>query len=287
LALLAVQSEETHVIGSIRAEWLKLWRRPATWVLGGILCCSVFTLGYLLVWLGALIVERTPPSSDLPDPATLAREIRAELVPANFLGSTLSLFGGLGGAIALILGALSLGSEYGWGTLKTILTQGPNRLVVVGGKVLALAGALLAFTAGALVSGLVGSLLIAAIEGTPMGLPGAARMLGAVGAGWLMLAAWTALGLALAALLRSTALAIGLGLVYALIVENVVGGITFFVEPLQFLERVFVGTNSNALAGSFVAPGRIPALQSSLVLGLYAAAFVALTMWLVRRQDIT
>src|SRR5215218_7754161 len=151
------------MIGSIRAEWLKLWRRPATWVLGISFCGAILTIGYVFVWLSALIVEQTPPSGDLPDPVGLAREIRAELVPAQFLGASLALFGSLGGAIAIILGALTLGSEYGWGTLKTIFTQGPGRLVVLGGKVLALAGVLLAFTAGALAAGFAGSLIIATI----------------------------------------------------------------------------------------------------------------------------
>lgn len=272
--------------GSIRAEWLKLWRRPATWVLGGTLICAVFSLGYAFIWLSAIIVERTPSSTSMPDPAGLAREIRADLVPARFIGTTLGLFGSLGGAIAIIFGALALGSEFGWGTLKTAFTQGPPRLAVLGGKALALAALLLAFTVGALASGLVGGLVFAAIDGAPLDPPGLGRIVAGVGAGWLMLANWTAFGLALAAAFRGTALAIGAGLVYVLIVESVLGGITLFVEPLQFLARIFIGPNSNALASSFIAPSRIPALEAALVLCLYTAAFLVITGWLVRRQDV-
>lgn len=274
------------MIGSIRAEWLKLWRRPATWVLGVSFCSAILSVGYILVWLSAFIVEQTPPSGDLPNPAQLAEEIRAELVPAQFLGASLGLFGSLGGAIAIILGALALGSEYGWGTLKTIFTQGPGRLAILGGKVIALAGVLLVFTAGALVAGLVGSLLIAAIEGAPLALPNPARILAALGAGWLILATRAALGLALAALLRGTSLAVGLGLVYVLIIESVLGGITIFVDTLQALERVFIGTNSNALATAFIASGRIPAIQAALVLVLYTAVFIAITGALLQRRDV-
>ena len=35
-----------------------------------------------------------------------------------------------GGVLALMLGVLTLGSEYGWGTLRTLFTQGPGRLRV-------------------------------------------------------------------------------------------------------------------------------------------------------------
>jgi hypothetical protein len=78
-----------------------------------------------------------------------------------------------------------------------------------------------------------------------------------------------------------------LGLVYVLIIESVLGGITIFVESLQFLERIFIGTNGTALAASFVAPGRIAAPQAALVLGLYAAVFLVVTGLLLHRRDVT
>ena len=40
---------------------------------------------------------------------------------------------------ASILGVLSVGSEFGWGTWKTLLTQRPGRLTVFGAKLVALA----------------------------------------------------------------------------------------------------------------------------------------------------
>ena len=43
-----------------------------------------------------------------------------------------------GGAIVLILGALAVGSGYGWGTWKTVLTQGPGRVAAFGGTLVAL-----------------------------------------------------------------------------------------------------------------------------------------------------
>ena len=74
-----------------------------------------------------------------------------------------------------LLGALTIGSEYSWGTLKTILTQRPGRLSLTGGKFLALAPILLGFSFGALVVGLIGSLLYAAIAGASASQPWAAH----------------------------------------------------------------------------------------------------------------
>ena len=76
------------------------------------------------------------------------------------------------------------------------------------------------------------------------------------------------------------------GLVYVLIVESVLGGITLFVEPLRWLERVFIGPNSTALAAGVAGTGRIPALEAALVLGLYLAVFLLVAGWLVRRRDV-
>ena len=43
-----------------------------------------------------------------------------------------------GGAIVMILGALAVGSGYGWGTWKTVYTQGPSRAAAFGGTLLTL-----------------------------------------------------------------------------------------------------------------------------------------------------
>ena len=50
------------------------------------------------------------------------------MLPAQLMGTMLGGFPFFGGAFALMLGVLSLGSEYGWGTFKTAYTQGPGRL---------------------------------------------------------------------------------------------------------------------------------------------------------------
>lgn len=75
-----------------------------------------------------------PPARG-PLPATL---------PANLIANALGGFAVMGGAIAMILGALVAGSEYDWGSRKTALTQRPGRLTIFGGMVAALATALLA-----------------------------------------------------------------------------------------------------------------------------------------------
>lgn len=283
-----------QTLGSYRAEWLKLSRRPATWVLGIILCVSVLALGYAFIFLASQLVGRSPASPNNPDPRAAAQGFREGMLPRNLLTTVIPLLSTLGGPIALILGALAIGSEYSWGTMKTILTQRPGRLSVIGGKLLGLAPILLIFAVGALLIGLVASLLYAAGSGGSLAPPGVGALLKGVGASWLILAAWATLGVALAALFRSAALAIGLGLVYALALENIVGTVAFFVDQIESFRRLLLGANTSALSnyfadpspGSFAEAARIPPERATLVLLAYLAVFLLITGLAIRQRDV-
>jgi ABC-2 type transport system permease protein len=144
-------------------------------------------------------------------------------------------------------------------------------------------------------SGAASGYVIAGLEDAPAGSPAAGELVRALGAGGLILAIWAALGVLLATLLRSTALSIGIGLVYSLVLETII-----FNLPIQnraFLEarEFFPGQNSNFLANSFSAqaPGGfaapeppVDASQAALVLLAYAAAFVALAAFVFSRRDV-
>ena len=138
------------------------------------------------------------------------------LLPDHLVGNSL---GGLPiflGAILLILGVLTVGGEYGWGTWKTVLTQGPTRLQVYVGKLLALAVAALGVVLAVFAVGAVAAALIASAEAQPVRWPSAGDLVVGVGAGWLVATMWAMLGGVLAVALRAVALPVGLGLVWML-----------------------------------------------------------------------
>ena len=128
------------------------------------------------------------------------------------------------GALALVLGALVVGGEYGWGTLKTIFTQRPGRLQVMAGQLLG-AG----HDAGGVGAGIfdrVGAVRgrHRAAEGEPINWPGAGDAARGLASGWLVLMVWCLAGVALAVACRSVAMPIGLGVVWVLGVETLGGG---------------------------------------------------------------
>lgn len=269
------------------AEAIKIRKRPATWVLGGILVSALVLLGYVASYVALQQIGGDPRN------AQDAEIFRRLLLPENVVPVALGIIAGLGGAIALILGAIAAGSEYGWNTLKTILTQRPGRLTVLGGKVGGLAVLLAVFVAACFAAAFASSLVVARLTDAAIHLPGAWEVVRGFGAAWLILGAWTAIGFALAVLFRGTALAVGLGLVYGLVIENLIAGFSNIVGWLETVNKALPGTNASALTGSFGSglPGgegisSVDATQGALVLATYVVGAVALAALALRRRDV-
>lgn len=279
------------MIGSIRAEWLKLSRRISTWLLTLVMLAIVVGLSYFVVFL----VTRFAPAS--PGFTEQARGLlKNRLYPRSFLTTVLSDFEGtgLGGAMILILGALSVGSEYGWGTVKTMFTQRPGRLTVIAAKLVVLLGLLIFYALLLLGAGAASSFVAAWLNSAPVEWPRAVDLVKGFGAGVLMLAVYAGLGAALAVLLRGNALPIGLGLVYALIVEGIIESLGQ-VDVIHGIQRGLPGANAAVLARSFGAapPPGAPRLaantpeQAVMVLAAYVVVFAAVTLVVCWRRDVT
>src|SRR5918996_5810313 len=189
---------------NVTAELLVLRRRAATWVLLGIWTFLGIFFAYVIPY--ALDPEGTPGGL-------------RELLPESLAGTLISGFPFFGGVFALMLGVFAVGSEYGWDTLKILFTQGPGRLRVFAAKLAALAVALVPFVLVLFAAGAVASFVIAQIEDASVHWPSAWLLARALGASWLILAVWAALGVLLGVLTQGTSLAIGVGILYALVIE--------------------------------------------------------------------
>lgn len=279
------------MLASFSAEFLKIRKRPATLVLALIWFSLVVLFGYVLTYA----IFANPPEDSIP-PGTDPQEFLEVLYPENLLPNVLSGFPSTGGApIALILGALAIGSEYGWGTLKTSFTQRPGRLSVLLGKALAVAVVLAVFVLLAFAAGAASSYVVARVEAAPVDWPPLGDLLRAMGAGWLISAVWTAMGAFLATLFRGTPLAIGIGLVYAILLEGLAATLLASNEDFEPARKFLLNENSYVLIGSF---GELPqgvGIQSDVVeperavltLAAYAAVFVLISALLLRRRDVT
>jgi ABC-type transport system involved in multi-copper enzyme maturation permease subunit len=288
------------MLASLGAELLKIRRRPSTWVLPLIWLAIIVLLNYTLTY--ALLSSVPPPTFPEGTPEQQQKQLREQqeqlqdeqfrpLYPENLVGNLIPGYPSVGAPIALILGALAVGSEYGWATFKTILTQRPGRTALFFGKLLALGVVLALLVALTFATGALASLVVAALAGGPVKGPPPGGLLRALGAGFLILSVWASLGALLSTLLRSTALSIGLGLVYSLVLETLVFNLPVDNEFLTDARRYFPGQNSSSLADAFSAQASIQAPQigaahSTLVLLAYTAAFVALAVFVFGRRDV-
>jgi ABC-type transport system involved in multi-copper enzyme maturation permease subunit len=269
----------------VSAELLILRKRAATWILLGI-----------WTFLGVFFAYIVPYALDPEDaPGGLSR-----FLPESFVATLIGGFPFFGGVFALMLGVFALGSEYGWGTLKTLFTQRPGRLQVLGAKLAALAVVLVPFVVLPFVAGAVTSVVIAQVEDAPVAWPSAWLIVRALGAAWLILAVWAALGVLLGLVTRGTSLAIGIGILYALLIEGLLSAFADSVSVLEPLTNVFLRANGYSVAsalgasrdviassgpgsfsGPFVAGG-----QAVAVIAAFTTAFAALSALLLRRRDV-
>ena len=292
------------MLASLGAELLKIRKRPSTWVLALIWLFIIVLLNYTLTY--AFLSSAPPPTFPKGTPKQQQEQLREQqeqfqeeqlrfLYPENLVRSLIPSYPSVGAPIALILGSLAVGSEYGWATFKTVLTQRPGRTDLFCGKLLALGLVLALLVVLTLATGAASSFVVAMLAGAPLNGPPVGELLRALGAGFLILAVWGALGALLATLLKSTALSIGIGLVYSLVLETIIFNLPIRNQSFTDAREFFPGQNSSALADSFseqastgFAPPtpQIDGAQAALVLLAYTAAFIVLAALVFRRRDV-
>ena len=177
------------------------------------------------------------------------------MLPHRLADNLLGGFPFFGGVLALMVGVLAVGSDYGWDTLKTLLIQRPGRMRVFGAKVAAVAVTLVPFVVASFIAGAVASYLIAGAENAAVHWPSMLELVRGVTAGWFILATWAAFGVLLAVASRGTALAIGLGILYALVVEGLLSALASQVgsdarRVLPAGQRLLVGVGDQGPNGN-------------------------------------
>jgi ABC-type transport system involved in multi-copper enzyme maturation permease subunit len=285
------------IYAAFRGELFKVVRRPGIWVLVSVLLVLAILVGYVITWL---IYTFPPPGSSqgLPAGTTLA-DFKIALYPENFVKQTLTQWGVLGGVFALIVGVLMQGSEYGWGTIKTLYTQRAGRLTMLFGKIAALAVVVLVMVVALFAVDAASSSVVALVDGKAITFPGADVITKGVIAAFLIFAFWAVFGLALSTLFRQSAMAIGLGLAYALVVEVLIFGLLSGLggDIVQQIQQWFPIANANYLSQSFgtINPRGFQGqgapfadgTHAVVMLLVYVAAFAVMTAWLSKTRDIT
>lgn len=262
------------MIGVIRSELVRLWRPKllAGWfgltalfavMVNSIMFSSAESLGS---------GPRVGPGATFPMLEALEQ---ADGIVAG-LASASTLFG----VITLAFWAVSTAADYQSGLIRLLVSAHPQRWRLLAGKVAALA----ATTAVATTVALAVSVAVAGPAAEAAGVSTAAWDLsGSVVSAWAnayaALLVWGVLGLVVAALSRSSAVAISLGIGYVLVVESIV------TLALDNGSEWLLGATLSALAA-----GGTAAMEYSTAGGLalaYVGVGLALATLVFTRRDVT
>jgi ABC-2 type transport system permease protein len=185
------------------------------------------------------------------------------------------------GAVLLAWIVLSAG-EFRHRTSVTTFLGEPNRLHVVSAKLLSavLTGAAVGFLAEALSAATSAAALSAHHVPLVWSQPG---VLGAVVTVPLLAALFGALGVGLGLLLRNTAVAVGLALMWAFVVEGIAPALTREPGMVRWLPEAA----ANAVLHGASPAAALPAGAALAVLASYAAALAAAGAALTARREIT
>ena len=280
------------VLNSTRAEVLRLRKWPAVWVTIGAWLTMNAMFGYIFDY-----VTYASGDNSFSNEGETSADLLAKLLPSalpNVLDQGMPMFGG---AIMMVLGAIIAGNGYGWGTWKTVLTQGPSRTSTLLGSLSAMTVFVAGLVTATLVSDWAMSTMVALAESKSTALPALSDTAQAVGVGFLVMEMWALAGYLLGTVARGPALSVGLGLVWAMVIENLLRGVGASLSWVESFTHVLPGTAAGSLVGQMIGnvggpddtPGLLDALSFDRALWTTAAYVVLLpvvTWWLVRRRDV-
>jgi ABC-2 type transport system permease protein len=266
----------------LASEIFRLRKRLVPYVLLGLLAFIVALL-YVLLWL---IIRLDADAEEE------VAELEELLSLEHVLGGGLELAFMVAGVMAVILGALLISSEYGWGTIRTILPRSAGRDAFIGAKLTVVAAFCFVLALVSLLSTAIMATIISLIADLDRSI-GASFVPDAVFAVVRMtiaLAPFGALGFMLALLTRSAAAGIGVGLAVFFLEDPIsmllgaTGGIGEEMADLLIMTNVLALMNANQAEPD---PEMFNAWRGAATILAYVAIFAAVSFWRFRTRDVT
>ena len=294
------------MLNLLRAEWLKLSRRPLALILLGIFLGQLALV--LTLYFGLALVERDAlgAAGGVGLRPELLAQYRAQLRFPGVWGAVLGQINGIGGICAIILTAGALGSEYNWGTLRAQLARDPRRGRFLAAKLGAVMGllllaALLALALGSLLAFMYGGIL--GNRGA-LGMGDVFALPMALGRALFVLLPYVLFTAGLCTFGRSVLAGMAGGLLF-LFLDSAVGALSFLRAgggPLLAAYNLLLQQNINtlvvlneraygldpAVAAPFLDLQVLPSVPQALALiALYSALFAYGAYYWLARRDLT
>jgi ABC-2 type transport system permease protein len=276
----------------VRAELFRLRKWPAFWVIVAAWLLMNAMFGYIFNF-----VTYTNGENSFSNEGQTRAELLATIVPSGVADNFPQGMPLFGGAIMMVLGAIVAGNGYGWGTWKTVFTQAPSRTRTVLGSMIAVMVLVAGLVVVTLLADMGMALGVAGMESQSVTWPALGDLAQSVGGALLVMEMWALAGYFLGTVARGPALSVGLGLVWALVIEGLLRGVGTSLEAVAVFTHFLPGTAAGSLIGGIVGtggpdptPGLLDTLSATRALVTMAAWIVLLplaSLWLVRRRDVT
>jgi ABC-type transport system involved in multi-copper enzyme maturation permease subunit len=261
------------ILNAFRSEWILLNRKRLWLVLGAI------TTLYTVAATALAIATAEPRRQQSPDGLSLE-------ALAGAGGATTAVIFSIAFAFLLVLVtfAASTGNEFTRGTLRTALTFQPHRLSLMAGKLAARVLVAAIVMAAALVIGSITAATVAPAQDIATDGWFGLTALGDAAEDYLraivFVAGFAVIGTTIAVLLRSTPIALGVGLLWFGPMENVIG------EGQDWAERWFPGIVLSSIVRPET-PDAVATPAALATLGAYTAICAAAITIVTSRRDAT
>jgi ABC-type transport system involved in multi-copper enzyme maturation permease subunit len=254
---------------------------------------------YLLVYTAAQAQLQAIRSGAIPSQPgaeqAMSQTLR-ELRPDRVQGFGVQIVSGFGSVMLIVFGASHIGTEFGWGTLRTLLAHGAGRGAFLSAKVLSLALYAAFFMLVGVAAAIVGSYIATAMAGADASGLDLGAIANAAGRAYYTFLPYMALATLIAVWSRSAGAGIAAGLVVyfaeGLVAQILVSLNRDYATIVNYGLSRNVGALLRAAAGTTTIedPSAVALPdqgQAALLLGLYTVFFIALAYWRLRSRDVT
>jgi ABC-2 type transport system permease protein len=254
---------------------------------------------YVLIYVSAQAQINAVQNGTLPSqPGQLEamQEALRELRPDRVQSFGVGIVSGIGSVMLIVFAASHVGTEFGWGTLRTLLAHGAGRGQFVLSKSLSLALFALVFMTVGVIAAIVGSYLVTTMANESRDGLDLGAVIDVAARGYYTFLPYMALAALIALWARSAGAAIAAGLVVYFTESLIAGLLIQFNRDFANIVNYGLSRNASALTRVAVTTSASPdpgfaALpdpgQAAIVLGIWTALFIGLAYWRLRTRDVT
>lgn len=267
----------------LRSETFRIVRRRMPWVLMVVLAVTAAAL-YIIMWGTSRSAQfSAAEQADLLDSLSLG----------SVLETGLGLVAMIGTLFAIILASSLAATEYGWGTIRTLLPRSPGRGSVLAAKLVVIAVfAMILMLVGMVVAFGV-SAVITSIEDLDrdVGAGFLGETLLSLLRGWFTMLPYAALAFMVALLTRSSAAGISVSAALLFLEGQILSLVAAAGGALERVPDAFISENVQTLLTMGGASSQDEGLpgpwQAVTVLVIYIVAFTTIAFWRFHRRDVT